>query len=59
MNFIFTKQLRYSGLPAVVLVGKLKKDISFPLRLSCLRTAMTYGSPPRRIRVGRIREGSR
>ncbi len=27
--------------------------------LSCLRTAMTYGSPPRRIRVGRIREGSR
>ncbi len=27
--------------------------------LSCLRWAMTTVSPPRRIRVGRIREGSR
>jgi hypothetical protein len=30
--FLFTKQLRESGLPAGVLVGKLKKDISFALR---------------------------
>ena len=27
--------------------------------MSCLRRAMTTVSPPRRIRVGRIREGSR
>ena len=30
--FLFTKQLRESGLQADVLVGKLKKDISFALR---------------------------
>ena len=29
---LFTKQMRDSGLPADVLVGKLKKDISFALR---------------------------
>jgi hypothetical protein len=29
---LFAKQLRDSGLPADVLVGKLKKDISFALR---------------------------
>ncbi len=30
--FLFTKQMRDSSLPADVLVGKLKKDISFALR---------------------------
>jgi hypothetical protein len=30
--FLFAKQLRNSGLPADVLVGKLTKDISFALR---------------------------
>ena len=30
--FLFAKQLRDSGLPADVLVGKLNKDISFELR---------------------------
>jgi hypothetical protein len=32
MVLLFTKQMRDSGLPADVLVGKLKKDISFALR---------------------------
>ncbi len=40
--------------------GKVLVDPSYVAGvMSCLRTAMTYGSPPRRIRVGRIREGSR
>ena len=30
--FLFSKQMRDSGLPADVLVGKLAKDISFALR---------------------------
>ncbi len=30
--FLLTKQMRDLGLPADVLVGKLKKDISFALR---------------------------
>ncbi len=32
MHFLFTKQLRDSGLPADVLVGKLNKDKSCALR---------------------------
>jgi hypothetical protein len=28
--FLFSKQMRDSALPADVLVGKLKKDVSFP-----------------------------
>ncbi len=32
VSFLFAKQLRDSGLPADVRVGKLKKDISFALR---------------------------
>ena len=32
MHFLFSKQLRDSGLPADTIVGKLKKDISFALR---------------------------
>jgi hypothetical protein len=32
VHFLFTKQLRDSGLPADVLVGKLNKDISCALR---------------------------
>jgi hypothetical protein len=45
VNFIFTKQLRYSGLPAVVLVGKLKKDISFPLRRGTIAKMTTHACP--------------
>jgi hypothetical protein len=33
---LFAKQLRDSGLPADVLVGRLKKDISFALRRGTL-----------------------
>jgi hypothetical protein len=32
MYFLFTKQMRDSGHPANVLLGKFKKDISFALR---------------------------
>ena len=39
--FLFTKQLRDSGLPADVLVGKLKKDISFALRRGTIAQVTT------------------
>jgi hypothetical protein len=39
--FLFTKQMRDSGLPADVLVGKLKKDISFALRRGTIAQVTT------------------
>ncbi len=36
-----TKQMRDSGLPADVLVGKLKKDISFALRRGTIAQVTT------------------
>jgi hypothetical protein len=41
MYFLFTKQMRDSGLPAEVLVGKLKKDISFALRRGTIAQVTT------------------
>ncbi len=44
--FLFKKQLRDSGLPADVLLGKLKKDISFALRrgtIAQVTTALEVG----------------
>ena len=38
---LFVKQLRDSGLPADVLVGKLKKDISFALRRGTIAQVTT------------------
>ncbi len=40
--FLFTKQMRDSGLPADVLVGKLKKDISFALRRGTIAQVTTH-----------------
>jgi hypothetical protein len=37
--FLFAEQLRDSGLPADVLAGKLKKDISFALRRGTIAQA--------------------
>ena len=50
---LFAKQLRDSGLPADVLVGKLKKDISFALRRGTIAQVTThaldgYACPARR-----------
>jgi hypothetical protein len=42
--FLFSKQMRDSALPADVLVGKLKKDVSFP---SQEHDRSTYYSPRR------------
>jgi hypothetical protein len=39
--FLFAKQLRDSGLPADVLLGKLKKDISFALRRGTIAQVTT------------------
>ena len=39
--FLLTKQMRDSGLPADVLVGKLKKDISFALRRGTIAQVTT------------------
>ncbi len=39
---LFTKQMRDSGLPADVLVGKLKKDISFALRRGTIAQVTTH-----------------
>ncbi len=39
--FLFTKRMRESGLPADVLVGKLKKDISFALRRGTIAQVTT------------------
>ena len=39
---LFTKQMRDSGLPADVLVGKLKKDISFALRRGTIAQGTTH-----------------
>ncbi len=39
---LFTKQLRDSSLPADVLVGKLKKDISFALRRGTIAQVTTH-----------------
>ena len=39
--FLFAKQLRDSGLPADVLVGKLNKDISFALRRGTIAQVTT------------------
>jgi hypothetical protein len=51
--FLFTEQMRDSGLPADVLVGRLKKDISFALRRGTIaqvtRHALDgYACPARR-----------
>ena len=40
--FLFTEQLCDSGLPAGVLVGKLKKDISFALRRGTIAQVTTH-----------------
>ena len=50
---LLAKQLRDSGLPADVLVGKLKKDISFALRRGTIAQVTThaldgYARPARR-----------
>ncbi len=49
--FLFKKHLRDSGLPADVLLGKLKKDISFALRRGTIaqvtRPSMLASAPPR------------
>jgi hypothetical protein len=50
---LFAKQLRDSGLPADVLVGKLSKDISFALRRGTVAQVTThaldgYARPARR-----------
>ena len=42
MYFLFAKQLRDSGLPADVLVGKLNKDISFELRRGTIAQVTTH-----------------
>ena len=39
---LLTKQMRDSGLPADVLVGKLKKDISFALRRGTIAQVTTH-----------------
>ncbi len=39
--YLFSKTLRDSGLPADVLVGKLKKDISFALRRGTIAQVTT------------------
>ena len=41
MYYLFAKQMRDSGLPADVLVGKLKKDISFALRRGTIAQVTT------------------
>ena len=41
MYYLFTKQMRDSGLPADVLVNKLKKDISFALRRGTIAQVTT------------------
>jgi hypothetical protein len=40
--YLFTKQMRDSGLPADVLVGKLNKDISFVLRRGTIARVTTH-----------------
>ncbi len=40
--FLFAKQLRDSDLPADVLLGKLKKDISFALRRGTIAQVTTH-----------------
>jgi hypothetical protein len=40
--FLFKKHLRDSGLPADVLLGKLKKDISFALRRGTIAQVTTH-----------------
>ncbi len=42
MYLLLTKQMRDSGLPADVLVGKLKKDISFALRRGTIAQVTTH-----------------
>ena len=42
MYYLFAKQMRDSGLPADVLVGKLKKDISFALRRGTIAQVTTH-----------------
>jgi hypothetical protein len=42
LYLLFAKQLRDSGLPADVLVGKLKKDISFALRRGTIAQVTTH-----------------
>jgi hypothetical protein len=39
--FLLTKQMRDSGLPADVLLGKLKKDISLALRRGTIAQVTT------------------
>jgi hypothetical protein len=39
---LFAKQLRDSGLPAGVLVGKLNKDIAFALRRGTIAQVSEY-----------------
>ena len=41
MYFLFTEQMRDSGLPADVLVGKLKKDISLCKRRGTIAQVTT------------------
>jgi hypothetical protein len=48
---LFTKQMRDSGLPADVLVGKLNKDISFALRRGTIAQVTTQQACPRRLRL--------
>ena len=42
MYLLFKKHLRDSGLPADVLLGKLKKDISFALRRGTIAEVTTH-----------------
>ncbi len=42
MYFLFKKHLRDSGPPADVLLGKLKKDISFALRRGTIAQVTTH-----------------
>jgi hypothetical protein len=57
--FLFAKQLRASGLPADVLVGKLKKDISFALRRGTIAQVTTaLDAAQRAVRPQRGEQGS-
>ncbi len=58
-NLLFKKHLRDSGLPADVMLGKLKKDISFALRRGTIAQVTTHALDgyawPARARPPRMR----
>ena len=63
MYYLFAKQMRDSGLPADVLVGKLKEDISFALRRGTIAQVTTQHAldgyaRPARARPPRTRSSS-